>query len=224
VNRGRNGFRCGAVELSIRRWVNIIAHRYRARYTLLATLQCSVAFFANDRLEPISAQDAQPPARPNIVLVLSDDQDADSLGHMNTLQEQLVEKGTSFSKAFVTVPQCCPSRVSLLRGQYVHNHGVLRNHHGWQSFRNSGKESDTLATWLDGAGYFTGYVGKYLNGYGQRSTTNYIPPGWDRWYRYQGEYNEYYPSYRVNENGKIAVYRHDERNDTDYFRDKAEPS
>src|SRR3712207_8916164 len=29
VNRGRNGFLCGSVELTIRRWVNIIAHRYR---------------------------------------------------------------------------------------------------------------------------------------------------------------------------------------------------
>jgi hypothetical protein len=29
VNRGRNSFRCGGVELSIRRWVNIIAHRSR---------------------------------------------------------------------------------------------------------------------------------------------------------------------------------------------------
>jgi hypothetical protein len=31
VNRGRNGFLCGSVELAIRRWVNIIAHRYRSR-------------------------------------------------------------------------------------------------------------------------------------------------------------------------------------------------
>src|SRR5918997_6444106 len=33
VNRGRNGFLCGSVELTIRRWVNIIAHRYKTTHT-----------------------------------------------------------------------------------------------------------------------------------------------------------------------------------------------
>jgi arylsulfatase A-like enzyme len=161
-------------------------------------------------------------APPNVLLVLTDDQDMASLGHMDKLQEQLVAQGTSFSNAFATVPLCCPSRASLLRGQYGHNHGVANNRRGWQTFRNSGKEADTVATWLHDAGYFTGYVGKYLNGYGEGSTTTYIPPGWDRWYGFQGYPKEYYPQYRVNENGDIAFYRYDRRNDTDYFHDKAE--
>lgn len=191
-----------------------------ARYGLLAGMLCSMLLLTGASSSTVVAQEARP--APNILLVLTDDQDIASLGRMDKLQGQLVAQGTKFSNAFVTVPLCCPSRASLLRGQYEHNHRVTGNRNGWQSFRNSGREADTVATWLDDAGYFTGYVGKYLNGYGQGSTTTYIPPGWDRWYGFQGYYNEYYPNYRVNENGDIAVYRHDRRNDTDYFRDKAE--
>jgi arylsulfatase A-like enzyme len=40
-------------------------------------------------------------------------------------------------------------------------------------------ETSTLATWLDAAGYRTGLVGKYLNGY--EASTDYVPPGWDFW-------------------------------------------
>ena len=188
-------------------------------YAPLAAMVCLIALLTDASSGGGAAQEA---SSPNVLLVLTDDQDIASLGRMDKLQGQLVAQGTRFSNAFVTVPLCCPSRASILRGQYEHNHGVASNVRGWQTFRNSGREADTVATWLDDTGYFTGYVGKYLNGYGQRSTTNYIPPGYDRWYGYQGYYNEYYPNYRVNENGDIATYRHERRNDTDYFGDKAE--
>jgi arylsulfatase A-like enzyme len=45
-----------------------------------------------------------------------------------------------------------------------------------------GLETCTLATWLDGAGYQTGFLGRYLVGYGWRdSEPSYVPPGWDHW-------------------------------------------
>lgn len=61
--------------------------------------------------------------RPNIVFVFTDDQDYhhNSLDHMPALQEHLVAKGTSFTNHYATIAICCPSRVSLMRGQAAHN-------------------------------------------------------------------------------------------------------
>ena len=66
--------------------------------------------------------------------------------------------GTQFREAFVTNPQCCPSRASIFSGQYVHNHGVDSN--------TEAENFDPVESWprlLDEHGYRTGYFGKYLN-------------------------------------------------------------
>src|SRR5215211_3849433 len=62
---------------------------------------------------------SQTPQEPNILLVLTDDQDVGSVLRMPNLQSKLVDRGTTFSRAFVTTPLCCPSRTSILRGQYA---------------------------------------------------------------------------------------------------------
>ena len=69
----------------------------------------------------------QSQVRPNILLVLTDDQDAGSISEMPNVQSQLVDKGTTYDRVFATTPLCCPSRTSILRGQYAHNHGVWDN-------------------------------------------------------------------------------------------------
>ena len=65
-------------------------------------------------------------SRPNIVLLLSDDQDRrlGSADFQGVLQGELVAKGTEFINHHVTVAQCCPSRTSLFRGQAAHNTNV----------------------------------------------------------------------------------------------------
>lgn len=105
----------------------------------------------------------------------------------------------------MTTPHCCPSRATFLRGQYTHNHGTLHGrppNGGWQKFRSDGRESSTIATWLNAAGYTTGHMGKYLNGYGSEHTTTYVPPGWDRWWGWQGGYNQFGDHYKINEDGR----------------------
>jgi len=108
--------------------------------------------------------------RLNIVLIVADDLDAGMLDRaveldlMPHFRRRFHERGVRFSNAFVTNSLCCPSRATLLSGQYPHNHGALTN-----SPPNGGvgvfDDSSTLATWLREVGYRTGYVGKYLNGY-----------------------------------------------------------
>jgi len=89
---------------------------------------------------------------------------------MDSVQRLLVRQGTSFENAFATTPLCCPSRVSFLRGQYAHNHGILVNDDspqlrgGYEGFRELGLQDSTVAAWLDDVGYDTFYAGKLLNG------------------------------------------------------------
>jgi N-acetylglucosamine-6-sulfatase len=171
---------------------------------------------------PVQAQET---ARPNILFILTDDQDPDSLGRMDKLQNRLRSDGVRFPHAFVTTPSCCPSRATFLRGQYAHNHGILTENPpkgGWKRFRSTGREHSTVATWLNAAGYTTGLMGKYLNGYGDRHVTTYVPPGWDRWWGWQGGYNEFGDQYKVNEDGKIKTYNRNELHDTDYLSRRAE--
>lgn len=64
--------------------------------------------------------------RPNIVFVLTDDQDwhMQSLEHMPLLQKHLVNEGTVFANHHCTIALCCPSRVNLWTGKAAHNTNV----------------------------------------------------------------------------------------------------
>ncbi|HSK82225.1 MAG TPA: sulfatase-like hydrolase/transferase [Rubrobacter sp.] len=107
--------------------------------------------------------------KPNILFVLTDDADSSLLPKMPQTEEQLVRKGTTLPNAFAPFATCCPSRATILRGQYPHNTGVISNygsHGGVGAFEAAGNDEDNLATRLHAAGYRTGLFGKYLNGYG----------------------------------------------------------
>lgn len=139
-------------------------------------------------------------ARPNIVFIFTDDQDAASLREMPNTTALLKEKGTIFKSATFAQPLCCPSRATMLRGQYPHNTGITTNTDG-PLFKENGLDESTLATWLDGAGYETALIGKYLNLYPTQSP--YIPPGWDEWFA--GLRDSWADCF--NENGQERCYR-----------------
>ncbi len=118
--------------------------------------------------------------RPNIVLILTDDQRANTLWSMPAVQHLLVDHGVTFTNAYVTNAFCAPSRSTILTGNYSHTTGIYGNlppHGGAPDFHRYGDDRSTIAVWLHRAGYRTGLVGKYLNGYHGR----FIPPGWDTW-------------------------------------------
>lgn len=64
--------------------------------------------------------------RPNIVLIMTDDQDhlLGSTAYQPVLQREMMQKGTEFTNHFTTTAICCPSRASLLRGQMAHNTNI----------------------------------------------------------------------------------------------------
>lgn len=65
-------------------------------------------------------------SRPNIVLILTDDQDLhlNSLAYTPHVQRHLIDHGTFFKRHFCSTALCCPSRVTLFTGKLSHNHNV----------------------------------------------------------------------------------------------------
>lgn len=182
--------------------------RTRSRWVVLAT---ALALVTTACAWP-GAQAASNPARakPNIVFVLTDDLATNLVQYMPHVQA-LAKAGTSFDNYTVTDSLCCPSRSSLFSGRFPHDTGIYTNggkDGGFGTFHSRGEEKDTVATSLQQAGYRTGMMGKYLNGYQPGSNLdgqdNYVPPGWNEWDVAGNGYPEF--NYNLNENHKIVHY------------------
>lgn len=168
-----------------------------------------------------------PPGPPNIVVIMTDDEDdGATLSLMPNIQSMLVEQGTNFTNSFVVNPVCCASRASFLSGQYSHNDGVWSNA-GEGGGRPGGisaftDDANALPVWLQQAGYYTGMIGKYLNGYGLLKYANYIPPGWNTWSGLIDPTTYQYYDYTMNENGvKVHYGQGDANYQTDVISGKA---
>ena len=119
-------------------------------------------------------------ARPNIVVIETDDQTVESMRVMDNVNSLIGDRGATFQNSFVNYSHCCPSRATFLTGQYMHNHRVFGNtapNGGFDRFQ-SRYGNNHLAVWLRGAGYYTAMIGKYLNGYANKPL---VPPGWSEW-------------------------------------------
>ena len=121
--------------------------------------------------------------KPNVIVVMTDDQRLWDMEAMPLTNRLVGEAGTTFENAFSTYPLCCPSRSTFLSGQYEHNHGVMDNdapEGGYSKF----DFSNALGVWLQAAGYRTAHIGKQLNEYGvaTQPTQQQVPPGYDDWF------------------------------------------
>jgi arylsulfatase A-like enzyme len=185
---------------------------------LLAVSAGSVACGSDQSETGVSAVSAfEKQARPNVVIVMTDDQEVESLEVMPTVK-RLARKGMTFKNAFASYPLCCPSRATFQTGQYAHNHGVLDNRPpagGYPAF----DASETAAVWLQRAGYETAHVGKYMNDYTKKDP---IPPGWDYWFGMVEPSSRYFKVH-VSDQGKFRKYfKHNPRHySTDVFTRRA---
>lgn len=139
----------------------------RKAVALFAVTLCAGLFWGETRPRDAIAQEV---ARPNVHLIVTDDQ-REGLEVMPELRRRFVDEGRTFTNAFTTTPQCCPARASIFTGRYVHNHAVRNNALG----RSIDPET-TLAYYLKAAGYRTALFGKFLNRWG-----GWPPPYFDRW-------------------------------------------
>jgi N-acetylglucosamine-6-sulfatase len=161
----------------------ITAVRKRLFVPVLATLGVAGALVVASGTHPATreGQAAVAQARPNVLVVETDDQTAESMRVMQNVNSLIGGQGATFTNSFVNYSLCCPSRSTFLTGQYEHNHGVLGNtgpNGGFGRFEALHGDNN-LAVWLHDAGYHTALIGKYLNLYPSDPP---VPPGWSEWH------------------------------------------
>jgi arylsulfatase A-like enzyme len=162
----------------------------------------SATLAAGDRTPSQVALAQEPRPQPNVIVVMTDDQDARSMAVMEGVQRKLVAQGTTFTNFFATFPLCCPSRATFLTGQYAHNHHVLSNippDGGDEAFTGA---DTAMPVALQGAGYRTALIGKYFNGF---RLDDPRPPGWDVWRAADGGASSSY-GYRLRLGDGIVHY------------------
>lgn len=139
--------------------------------------------------------------RPNIVFIISDDQDyhLESLNYMPLVQKYLMNEGTHYKRHYCTVSLCCPSRVNLWTGKAAHNTNVtdvfppygecsfswdialitLIALGGYPKFVSQGYNTNYLPVWLQEAGYNTYYTGKLFNSHTVENYNNPLAGGFN---------------------------------------------
>jgi arylsulfatase A-like enzyme len=151
--------------------------RSRSRGSLLRGVALGLGLSANGL---VGAADAASYAslpgpsesRPNVLIIVTDDQRADTMSVMLETLRLFGEQGVRYPNGFANTPLCCPARASIFTGQFAHNHGIETNDgpagldHG-----------TTVQRYLQDAGYRTGIVGKYFNHWSVEED----PPFFDRW-------------------------------------------
>ena len=180
----------------------------RALRTCAARLVVALLAACSEGREP----DASAAERANIVWIVTDDQAASSLPHMPIVARDLVATGTTFPNFILNDPICCPSRVTMLLGQYRHNH---HNEFGGSlgcsyRFFHAGDQHRSIGRLLQAAGYRTGYLGKFLNSYevylkwgGKRAAEDPILTGWDDYAVLVGRTD--YRDFEIDRNGKLET-------------------
>ena len=140
--------------------------------------------------------------RPNVLVILTDDQRWDALG---VVQRELGERalfpwlktpnldrlaaeGARFANTFVTTSLCSPSRASLLSGRYARAHRVLNN------FTEYPNDLPGYPRALQAAGYETAYIGKWHMG----EDNDEQRPGFDYWMSHRGQGSYFDTEFNVN--------------------------
>jgi N-acetylglucosamine-6-sulfatase len=157
--------------------------------------------------------------RPNVLVIMTDDERNDSMNLMPNVEHTIGDHGARFENNFVSFSLCCPSRSTFLTGQYAHNHGVMGNS-GPDGGFHALDSSNTLAVWLQNSGYYTGEIGKYLNGYGRKKPKK-VPDGWSEWHGSIDPSTYNYFGYTLNDNGTLVTYNRPDQYGTDVYTDKA---
>jgi N-acetylglucosamine-6-sulfatase len=164
-----------------------------------------VAFAALSSVAEARPVGAGNDGRPNILVIMTDDQALADVSLMPNVKRLLAAQGTTFADAVDSFPLCCPARATFITGQYAHNHGVAGNFapFGWYGMKDRG---NILPAWLQKSGYRTALIGKWLNGYGARDAHGEVPHGFDVW-RGLLDVSAYdYYNFVMNRNGRLKTW------------------
>ncbi len=155
--------------------------------------------------------------RPNIVLLILDDQDAFTpfWEAMPTTAAMVRDRGVNFRTAIAPTPICTPSRATMLSGRLAHNTGVytLSGPTGARAFLN--QVDRTFPVELMKRGYVTAMFGKC---WGPRRAN----PGWSEWCALTGDrlYEGYGYEATEDRSGGRPETTHPEAYSTDFLSDR----
>jgi arylsulfatase A-like enzyme len=146
-------------------------------------------------LPTVQADEAPP--RPNVLVIITDQLRAQSIGCMGNADvktpaiDRLASEGLLFRQTFANTPVCCPARAIFLTGQYAHRNGMVANDLRLR------ETSVTLAKLLRAENYQTGLIGKWHLDGGPRDP-GFVPPGprrqgFDFWAAYECRHDAFHP-------------------------------
>ncbi len=134
------------------------------------------AFFLAALCAPGTALHAADASKPNVVLVMADDQgwgDTSYNGHPNLKTpnlDRLATEGLRFDRFYTAHFNCSPTRASVMTGRHPHRMGTFGPGSPIRA------QETTVAQVLQSAGYATGHFGKWhLNGKNGDRNTKEIP-------------------------------------------------
>ena len=167
---------------------------------------------------------AQAPAKPNVLVILTDDQGYGDLGANGAPEvktpnlDRLAREGARFTDWHSNSPVCSPSRASVLTGQYPQHCGVPEILFSKPTFDVPGLKTGerTLATELKRAGYRTGAIGKWHLGSASHSRPR--AQGFDEFFGFYSGWIDYY-SHRYYSLGGTPVFHDLWRNEQEIFED-----
>ena len=115
---------------------------------------------------------AQTATRPNILMIMTDQQQYATAGPAapgrSPALERLAAEGIWFRRAYTATTPCSPARASIVTGLYPHANGMLNNCHvPYAIAREIRPECATWGSHLSEAGYRMRYVGKWHVGWTQ---------------------------------------------------------
>jgi N-acetylglucosamine-6-sulfatase len=125
--------------------------------------------------------------KPNILLIMTDDQPYHTIGIMESLQNRIVARGMRFTDGYVATPICGPARGSVLTGRWSHNTGLKATDDSWRDLVDSGELARNIAKRLGAVGYACHLAGKFVNGL---SSGKWVCPGFDSWWAQLEPFND----------------------------------
>lgn len=195
-----------------------MSHAHRAA-TALAIAACLAVI-----VQPPALAAAAPDGRPNLLLILTDNQSPALIGAYGNREirtpniDRLAAEGMLFTRAFATSGVCSPARASMLTGLIPSRTGVhnglpeqfaVPDYAAIEEFRN-------LPQTLADAGYYTGLVGKYHLGAHEQPQL-----GFRFWATFSGGHTESFVSQVVVDNGRALNVADTGEHLTDYWTRRA---
>jgi len=191
--------------------------------SVLSLAILTLAFGIGAFLFLTSSNELRADSRPNIVVIITDDQPPGVLGiEGNSVAktpniDSIGDNGILFNKLYLAIGICGPSRASILTGKMPYNHGLIVNPNRAEPELHLSPDQKTVTEVLRDNGYYTGMVGKcHLNPF-------YEPGKYSRGFDYSvtlngGQFLNWY---------KYDVYRNGEKTEiqtqylTDFLGDEA---